>query len=103
VLGKATPGNDADHDQTEPLDHLPNCPPRMCLPCRWPAHGLWDLIDPGQQKVLISTQWSDVRLTCQLCAATHPVLDRGSVGDARDYKTAIVGTNYQRLTRRRLP
>jgi hypothetical protein len=30
VLGKATAGDHADHDQTEPFDRLPNCRPLTC-------------------------------------------------------------------------
>jgi hypothetical protein len=43
VLGKATAGDHADHDQTEPSSALAELPPaQMRQPRRWPEHGLWD-------------------------------------------------------------
>jgi hypothetical protein len=40
VLGKATTGDHADHDQTEPSRSLAELPPvQMRPPGRWPEHG----------------------------------------------------------------
>jgi hypothetical protein len=98
VLGKAIAGDHADHDQTEPSRSLPELRPLRCFHRVGGQTTALETKRPWAAKGDLVDSVSDLRLTCQLCGAAVSVLDRGSMGDARAYKTAIVNTTYQRLS-----